>query len=99
MKQLQYIRAVALIVALTGLSPMVVAGVAGDKERSAHSQSEPVPPQKIELTAHHMDTITAGVTWEDWMKHKYYELGEFLFRDVSGLVRQYHATCVANGGC
>ncbi len=60
MKQRQFITAFSLIVVLSGLSPVVAADVAGEEVRHAHSQSEPVPPQKIELTAHQMDAVTGG---------------------------------------
>ena len=93
MKQRQYITTFSLIVALTGLSPVVVADVAGGKERPANSHSDPVPPQTIELTAHQMDAVTGGGAGLPPSVVKW------LFKDVSGLVRQYHATCVANGGC
>lgn len=99
MKQLQKITTVALIVALTGLSPVVVADVAGGKERPANSQSDPVPPHKIALTAQQMDTVTAGDLSEPWRRSALYRALAYLLKDISGEVKKFHATCVANGGC
>ena len=59
MKQRQYITAFSLIVALTGLSPVVAADV---RRRSANAMENksPIRTRMVELTDHQMDSITAG---------------------------------------